>query len=170
MGRHFESMDAGYSCYSGFLHMEAMHTNPIIICFCSILYYKGLSEHLKRYRQQRHELLASGDLDNASIKIYPSKFTGQLSGTGSERPTGSGHLTSDVEKAASSNRLLKRNYKTRVVIRWHLYLRMTLNKEIIKYRKIYMKQREKKPEVGILQKIKQKFSKCCAGTQKDTVF
>lgn len=57
LGRHLEDMDEGYTTYSGFLHMEACHTNPVLICFCSILYYKDLNEHLRRYRNEKRRIL-----------------------------------------------------------------------------------------------------------------
>ena len=136
MGRHFERQDAGYSSYSGFLHMEAMHTNPILICFCSLLYYKDLSEHLRRYKIQRRAVLSSPEFDATNTKIYLSKFTGRLY---------------EPISPSSFHRTPTKNYKTRVVIRWHLYLRMTLNKDIIKYRKVHATKHEKKRPIGFIE-------------------
>lgn len=162
IGRHWEGLDAGYSCYSGFLHMEAMHTNPIIICFCSILYYKGLTEHLHRYKKQRRALMLNGELESG-MRVEMRDFTGRLSISPIklDEPSGHSHLDGDGqnENATSRIKLMKRTYKTQVLIRWHLFLRMTLNKEIIKYRRVNLRKRDKQPPLqeGVLSKIKKRI-------------
>ena len=159
MGRHFERQDAGYSSYSGFLHMEAMHTNPIIICFCSLLYYKDLSEHIQRYKKQRRALMNGENIDANNVRVSLNKFNGRLSegNVSLDRNNTKHELVAPSEK----RKLMLRNYNPRILTRWHLYLRMTLNKEIIKYRKIYMVHREKKPKIGLVQKIKNKVTGLC---------
>jgi hypothetical protein len=154
VGRHFERKDAGYSCYSGFLHMEAMHTNPIIICFCSILYYKDLSEHLLRYKKQRKALM--GEIDGGAF-MHLNKFTGRLS-----------FGDTSIAEENSKRQLVMRVYDKRVIMRWHLYLRMTLNKEIIKYRKWNFIKKTKKPKEGIFQKIKNRVTGICHRNAKES--
>jgi len=151
MGRHFERQDSGYSCFSGFLHMEAMHTNPIIICFCSILYYKDLSEHLRRYKKQRRDFM--NGIDSNGIHVQVNKFTGRLS-------DGSINLDDD-DKMMSRKKLIRRNYNTRVVMRWHLYLRMSLNKDIIKYRKMYINKNKNIQIESLIGKIKKNITNIC---------
>ena len=38
LGRKLEVMDAGFSAYCGFIHLEAMHRNPIMLAVASYLY------------------------------------------------------------------------------------------------------------------------------------
>jgi hypothetical protein len=37
MGRKLESLDGGFSSYTGFIHMECAHRHPILLCFTSLL-------------------------------------------------------------------------------------------------------------------------------------
>lgn len=172
MGRHWERQDAGYSCYSGFLHMEAMHTNPIIICFCSILYYKDLSEHLRRYRKQRR-MLASNREFAGDVKVLMNEFTGRLSeddvGLAATHPNGGGTSNGGFEDSISARKqLIRREYKTQVVIRWHLFAIMSMNKDLIKYRKIKeVKKRDKREKEGVFGKIKKRVQTLCSRQKEE---
>lgn len=42
-GRYLEKYDNGYSTYYGYLFIEAAHTHPILLSFCSLLHYKILA-------------------------------------------------------------------------------------------------------------------------------
>jgi hypothetical protein len=157
MGRHFENWDGGYSCYSGFLHMEAMHTNPIIICFCSLLYYKGLDaeyllERFKIERKNRNSLVRN--VENRKminlVKLhkrrrvsindsYESSKNSEVSNRSDVMMNKQNEENKDKNNLELANKLGA--YNRRVLIRWHLLLRMSLNPEIIKYRKIYLKTR-----------------------------
>lgn len=172
MGRHWERQDAGYSCYSGFLHMEAMHTNPIIICFCSILYYKDLSEHLRRYRKQRRMLASNGEFAGADVKVQMNEFTGRLCeddfGLAAAHPNGGGASNGGFDDSISARKqLIRREYKTQVVIRWHLFAIMSMNKDLIKYRKIKKVKREKREKEGVLGKIKKRVQSLCCRKKED---
>lgn len=184
MGRQFENYDTGYSCYRGFLHMESMHTNPIIICFCSILFYKDyLNEYLHHYKNMRREHKGKCSIDHPSIianleKTVNMKFyLAQQNRLKKLREASSmatklvaSRDTIDVptydEATSSSN---KSNYKNkRVLNRWHLFVMLSRNPDIIKFRKynfINKRTGEKgtpKEDVGFLEKLKNKFTKIFA--------
>lgn len=101
-----------------------MHTNPIIICFCSILYYKDLAEHVRRYRLERKAATGDG-LASHRVNFELNKFKGRLS-------TGQAQYCK-----------VRKEYKKIVLIRWHLFLRLHLNKELIKLRKHYVNKKKK---------------------------
>ena len=103
-----------------------MHTNPIIICFCSVLYYKHLAEHIRRYKIQKRDLnLDENESDELFVKL--TKFNGRLS------------ISEAAEQIPLSNMYMsldnKRIYNKKIVNRWHLFLRLNLNKELMVYRK-----------------------------------
>jgi hypothetical protein len=56
-----------------------VHTNPILICFCSILYYRELAEQIRRYRIEK-EIVKRMDSTSSDGEIYFSlkEFTGKL--------------------------------------------------------------------------------------------
>lgn len=91
--------------------MEACHTNPVLICFCSILYYRDLSEHLRRYRNEKRRILETEEIDYRMI-FKLKKFNGYL--------------------PPDTNR--KQIYSKKNLNKWHLLLRLSLNKELIDYR------------------------------------
>ncbi|UJR10436.1 hypothetical protein I4U23_014640 [Adineta vaga] len=37
LGRSLEKMDIGFLSYVSFIHMECLHTHPVLVCFCSIV-------------------------------------------------------------------------------------------------------------------------------------
>lgn len=122
-----------------------MHTNPIIICFCSVLYYKHLEEHIKRYRKAKR--LANEETDDEFF-FKLAKFKGRLSLTGPTDPS---------EVKLNHDRI----YTKRIVNKWHLFLRLHLNKELIQYRKENIIKKEKPEKVNIITKIKACCSKTC---------
>ena len=169
MGRHFEQQDAAYATYSGFLHMEAsrrreykivsdsliinifffiiilkhettkVHTNPILICFCSILYYRDLAEHIHRFKNEKKILAISmmnkeninqNTLDEAEIYFFINKLGGQHAKDSLNRS----------EPEFSSSRT-KKQYKKYLVNKWHVMLRLTRNKELIQYRRHHIKEK-----------------------------
>ena len=101
-----------------------MHTNPILICFCSILYYRELAEQIRRYRIEK-EIVKAMDSISSDGEIYFSlkAFTGKLRNEPFE-----------PLKGKSSPRDQFKIYKKHILNRWHLFLRLTLNKELIVYR------------------------------------
>lgn len=134
-GRHFERIDNAYSCYSSFLHMESskslnfescnindlflfqVHTNPIIITFCSILYYADLDEHIRRYRHEKYAMRRELSHDEF---LALRKFKGKLEPIGSDE---------NVSLKAS------KGYNKRIVNKWHLLVMLKQNLSLIKYRK-----------------------------------
>ncbi|CAF3587083.1 unnamed protein product [Rotaria sordida] len=49
LGRSLEKMDSGFISYASFIHMECLHTHPVLVYFCSIV-----NEHInKRYQYLR---------------------------------------------------------------------------------------------------------------------
>ena len=100
-----------------------MHTNPILICFCSILYYRELAEQIRKYRIEK-EIVKTMDSISSDGEIYFSlkEFTGKLS----NEPLKGRSSTRDQMKI--------KIYKKHILNRWHLFLRLTLNKELIAYR------------------------------------
>jgi len=101
--------------------MEATHTNPILVCFCSLLYYPDLSEHLRRFKIEKQAILASEELDSRMV-LKLKKFVGFL-------PACPG---------------VDREYNVLVVNRWHLILRLSLNKELTVYRQHYLEMTRKR--------------------------
>jgi hypothetical protein len=100
-----------------------VHTNPILICFCSILYYRELAEQIRRYRIEK-EIVKRMDSTSSDGEIYFSlkEFTGKL-------------RNEPLKGRSSTNDQLKiKVYKKHILNRWHLFVRLTLNKELIAYR------------------------------------
>ena len=115
-----------------------MHTNPILITFCSILYYKDLGEHLHRFKVERrnHIIKDPTILDADSDKHVEMNHFGRRLST---------HFES-------------RNYNKTVLNRWHLWIRLSMNKELIYLRQNNFRRKHKdQPSIGILPKIKMKF-------------
>ncbi|CAF1210621.1 unnamed protein product [Rotaria magnacalcarata] len=52
-GRSLETIDNGYTAYTSYLYVEAMHTHPILITFTQIIYMNILEKR----RRQKHFLL-----------------------------------------------------------------------------------------------------------------
>ena len=159
MGRQFEKMDPGYSAYSGFLHMEAsnkirfivklnvslkksfyfsikVHTNPILITFCSILYYEDLNEYLHRFQVERRGLMSSEPAIRAD-EIVEMKSFGRRRLSVHDEP---------------------RKYRRLVLNRWHLWLRLSLNKEIIYMRQNNLRKKRdgNQISVGMIARMKLK--------------
>jgi hypothetical protein len=52
-GRSLENTDNGFSAYTSYIYVEAMHTHPILITFTQIIYM----DILEKRRRQKHFLL-----------------------------------------------------------------------------------------------------------------
>ena len=89
-----------------------------MICFCSVLYYKDLAEHIRRYRTEKNSILRNEHIiDYNLIELRMKKFIGLL------------------PYKSESN---KRKYNKRILNKWHLILRLALNKELTIYRCHYI--------------------------------
>jgi hypothetical protein len=52
-GRSLESIDNGYTAYTSYIYVEAIHTHPILITFTQIIYMNILEKR----RREKHFLL-----------------------------------------------------------------------------------------------------------------
>ena len=102
-----------------------VHTNPVLISFCSILYYRDLAEHIKCYNKEKRRLLASQS--DTKKYYFMKKF-------GSKLDRQQLILDGDEQKSSITNSSTKKYNKT-IVNRWHLLLRLDSNKELIQFRK-----------------------------------
>jgi hypothetical protein len=104
-----------------------------LISFCSLLYYKDLNEHIRRHKIEKI-LIPLDETVMKSCILRPSKFE--------KRPEFGEHRHPFVK---NPNIYLK-SYDRRVLIRWHLLLRLSLNPELTRMRKhlIESKKNEKK--------------------------
>ena len=95
-----------------------MHTNPILICFCSILYYRDLAEHIRRYKIEKELVksmrLSKNEANDEKVQFFLKKFGGKLSKELHNET--SNHITSD-------NKRSKRVYNKFIVNRWHVLIK-----------------------------------------------
>ena len=126
-----------------------VHTNPILICFCSILYYRDLAEHIRRYKMEKEVVKSMQKVKNSSnddeIYLFLKKFGGKLN--------------KEISKEFSdgNTKTIKENTKTyrkTIVNRWHVLYRLSLNKELIPYRGHNIKKKLKKESLSIFTRIK----------------
>ena len=107
-----------------------MHTNPIVICFCSILYYRDLAEHIRRYKKEKHviqNMVKIKDISTESgIRLFLKNFDGKIIREPFNEISTNEKTPVTVKKA--------KIYKKIVLNRWNLLLRLFLNKELIPYR------------------------------------
>jgi len=122
-----------------------VHTNPILICFCSILYYRDLGEHIRRYRIEK-QIVKAKETNNLDDEVYYliKKFGGKL-------------VINDSflkEKSSDDRILRKKIYNQLIVNRWHVLLRLSLNKELIPYRQHNIRKKNKSQPISILTRMK----------------
>ena len=110
-----------------------VHTNPVLISFCSILYYRDLAEHIKCYNKEKRRLLVSQS--DTKKYYFMKKFGNKLD---RQRLI----LDDDEQKSSITNSSTKKYNKT-IVNRWHLLLRLDSNKELIQFRKHQIKKHKK---------------------------
>ena len=117
-----------------------MHTNPVLISFCSLLYYKSLRYHVHNYKLER-KCIEEGLNLNDEFHIEMVSFTG--------KPIA---VIQDNEHKA---------YNKFIVNKWRVFLMLNYNKTLIKYRKHNLVKEEDKETISVLQKIKACCSKTC---------
>ena len=93
-----------------------MHTNPILLSFCSLLYYRNLQDHIRNYIIEKKSVEDKFNLSDEFI-FRIDKFTGRVEISAIERETKT-----------------RKNYKKNVVNKWHVMLMLQRNKTLIKYR------------------------------------
>lgn len=118
-----------------------MHTNPILICFCSVLYYKNLRQHIDEYKLERKIIQDKLNLSDEYI-IRIRKFTGKT------------HLIDEnkVETAKKYNKF--------IVNKWHVILMIHNNKSLIKYRAHNINKIKNDINGGLIEKVKNACMKC----------
>jgi len=126
-----------------------VHTNPILICFCSILYYPDLAEHLRRYKIEK-KIVQVMEMNNCDDDIYFSlrKFRGKLT------------KEFVLNKKLGEKQILKKKvYNQLVLNRWHLFIRLNLNKELIPFRSHNLRKKKKtKPKLSrVIAKLSKKI-------------
>ena len=123
-----------------------VHTNPILLCFISILYYKNLDEHIQMYRFEKYHM--NNEIDDDEF-LNLKKFKGRLAHH--HHSIGfKGTIADDdvIKKSAKSLpnshkhdemlTELKENKKVTnkmIVNRWHVFLILSQNMALIQYRK-----------------------------------
>ena len=94
-----------------------MHSNPVLITFCSILYYHDLNEQIYKRKHEK--------LENMNIIVKQNE--------------------ENITKYSMINlSSAKKTYKRVPFNKWHLYIRLWLNKELIQYRKHNLKVKKMK--------------------------
>ncbi len=96
--------------------MQIVHTNPILITFCSILYYKNLRNHVNNYKLERKHVQDYYNLDE-NDSIIMSRFTGKSS-----------------QVKMNTNHIAKKIYNKFIVNKWHVILFIHKNKSLIRFR------------------------------------
>ena len=95
-----------------------MHSNPIIVTFCSLLYYEDLSDHIRNHRMERIVKPLDKSLEEFYI-LRPSNFD--------SKPLNEFKMHPLIENSGYQP---KRNYNRKILNRWHLFLRLSLNIEL----------------------------------------
>ena len=132
-----------------------MHTNPILICFCSILYYKDLAEHVKNHNKEKKYLIAitkhtDGNESDKKKYYFMKKFGNKMARQQDLNETEDMNKTNDTQMSK------KKVYNKTIVNKWHLLIRLNLNKELIQFRKNNIRKKTKKKSESMLKKIKTK--------------
>ena len=124
-----------------------MHTNPILICFCSILYYKRLRYHIRHYKLERKYIEKEYNLtDEYTFKI--KKFHGDpdiAKESEKEVKERIESIEGSYEESESEHELKPiscKIYKKCLVNRWHLFTMMDKNRSLIRYRQQHIKEKK----------------------------
>jgi hypothetical protein len=115
-----------------------VHTNSILVCFCSILYYKDLAVHIKRFVLERSQLKARALIDNHEKHYFMRNFSGKL--TQIPLKPDLGQVKED--EASSSVGMHQKTYKKCIVNKWHVFVKLSMNKELIQFRHHNIKSRK----------------------------
>ena len=134
-----------------------MHTNPILICFCSILYYRDLAEHVKNHNKEKKYLIAitkhnDGNESDKKKYYFMKKFGNKMA------------RQQELNEAEDMNRTnetpisKKKVYNKTIVNKWHLLIRLNLNKELIQFRKNNIRKKTENESESMIKKLKTKVS------------
>ena len=127
---------------------KKVHTNPILISFLSILYYKDLQEYIRRYHFEKRQLR---EIETDKIELKMNTYNGKLDNLNG---------FNDIKN--------KRLYNKTILNRWFLYLQLSKNYDLIRYRGHNISKKEipiDKP--SLISKIKAcKNKMCCCKKSK----
>ncbi len=99
--------------------------------FCSILYYKELGEHIRRYYIEKRNILKNLDQEisdkiEGELYFFLKPFNGRLE-------------NSKIEEEILVFSHVKKRYSNKVLKKWHLFVMLIKNKDLIRYRKFDLK-------------------------------
>jgi hypothetical protein len=154
-----------------------VHTNPIILSFCSLLYYKDLSEHLRRFKIEK---AYAEKFIGKDERIKMATFTGRVPPVFHMQDSSSPRRTAESianSKFNKNNRDVQLNllgkhkkYNQFIVNKWHVIAMLDRNKTLIRYRKHFVAKKEEppvvdaEPKLGMVQKVKNLC--CCCNKEK----
>ena len=115
-----------------------MHTNSILVCFCSILYYKDLAVHIKRFVLERNQLKARASVDHKEKYYFMRNFSGKLTNI----PVKPDLDQVREDEASSREGVDQKTYKKCIVNKWHVFVKLSMNKELIQFRHHNIKSRK----------------------------
>ncbi len=116
-----------------------MHTNSILVCFCSILYYKDLAVHIKRFVLERSQLKARALIDHHEKYYFMRNFSGKLTQIPVKPDLGQ---VKEDEASTSSEGMHQKTYKKSIVNKWHVFVKLSMNKGLIQFRHHNIKSRK----------------------------
>jgi hypothetical protein len=114
-----------------------VHTNPILVSFCSILYYKDLGVHIKLYKKEKNLL----KVDSVERFFFMKKFSGKLSN----------------ETQKNQENKTTKIYKKHIINRWHVLVKLSLNKELIQFRRHNLRREINYEHLSTFKQIKDKI-------------
>jgi hypothetical protein len=128
-----------------------VHSNPILTTFCSLLYYKDLSKHLRLHKIEKLRKPLDESLKD-HYELRPSRFT--------QEPEQTELLLHPFVRRFTDLTLYKtrKTYNKRVVNKWHLLVRLSLNIELTVHRKHRIRAKSNSG-LNVFQKIKNNLLK-----------
>ena len=95
-----------------------------MLCFCSLLYYKNLSEHVRRYKLEKKRIVTESKL-KTDEHLYIKEFDGYLPDMHEY----------DEDKVANAKSLASfKVYNRALVNKWHVMVMLHRNRLLIPYR------------------------------------
>jgi hypothetical protein len=110
-----------------------VHTNSILVCFCSILYYKDLAVHIKRFILERNLLKAKAMIDHQEKYYFMRNFSGKLTNI-VVKPDLDQVKVDETRSSDANERPHQKTYKKCIVNKWHVFVKLSMNKELIQYK------------------------------------
>ena len=117
-----------------------MHTNPILITFCSILYYKNLRNHIDNFKLERQFIKNNYNYNQNEFSLRVKKFDGKSS-----------LIKSNNDNNDQSS--FKKKYNQFIVNKWHVLIFIHNNKSLIRYRAHNIRKKEIVEKIGFIQTV-----------------